>query len=318
MAAQIRYRVPYECAVHAVDLASGKKVTNIFYLKSGQDAVPPAYGAPVPGPSDLATLATNFDLTWVGALKPVSLLNANYSIQDYTWRAILGKQYGTPLKPITSLVAGAPTVIAVGSPHGYSTGDTVSVSGITSPTGLNQPWMITVIDSLSFSLDGSVSGGAWSGSGTVQLAEGQLQFIYADKYVLLSIAVGSIVTDAIPLHATASIRRLSGGVGKAFRSRYSVSHIPEVSVQNGRFNVADLATWQSTHNTFLTSFPANGGTGVGSGIMFHQAVSKSKAFGLPSPFTSVDEWAQVVTSGKVQPNMGSLVRRKPRLTTPIV
>jgi hypothetical protein len=63
----------------------------------------------------------------------------------------------------------APIVIQTTTPHGFSTGDLVSVIGVqgnvaaNSPT--NQPWTITVIDATHFSLNGSQGSGAYTSGG---------------------------------------------------------------------------------------------------------------------------------------------------------
>lgn len=58
------------------------------------------------------------------------------------------------------------TFTTSGVSHGYSTGDTVAITGVNGAVNTNGVWEITVINSDTFSLNGSVSGGVASGSPT--------------------------------------------------------------------------------------------------------------------------------------------------------
>ena len=53
--------------------------------------------------------------------------------------------------------------------HGYSTGDTVVITGHTANTNANGTWEITVTGTNTFTLDGSVGNGTGGGTGTVRL-----------------------------------------------------------------------------------------------------------------------------------------------------
>lgn len=58
------------------------------------------------------------------------------------------------------------TFTTSGQAHGYSTGDTVVITGVNGAVTANGTWEITVISSDTFSLNGSVNGGVASGSPT--------------------------------------------------------------------------------------------------------------------------------------------------------
>lgn len=316
--AAIRFRVPYELAIHANDLASAKKVTNIWYGACG-DFVPgpqPGYGTPVAG-SDTSNVLTSFQTLYEANIVP--LLNANYKLLDYTLRAIVGKQYGTPFRAISSVVGGAPVTIQTSTPHGYATGNSVSVSGVTTPTGVNGSWIITVVDGSTFTLDGSTASGAWSGSGQVQRIKGQLQFTYADQEVLASSAVGGSAGDALPLFATASVRRISSGTGRNYRSRLSFSPFTEADALNGRWTTTFRTNMATALTAMRTGNWNNDGSGTGSEhTMFTLVVSKQQAFTQSSPFAERNPWSRILSNYVLQPNQGSLTRRKPRLTASIL
>lgn len=310
----IRYRVPYEIAMKALDAGSGKKVTNIFYYTSGVQAVgAPAYGDPVSGPSDTITLLNSFYSVWLGNIMP--LMSHNYTAQEVQVRAILGVRYSTPLIAVAALSLGTPIVVGTSTPHGFATGDFVWISGVTGSSSANGSWVITVLSPSTFSLNGSVGGGTWTGGGSAQLVSGSLEFLYADNTVTSGLSdVGGVAGDALPLYCTASCRRNNVGTGRHFRSRFSLSPLPEATSVDGGFT----PTFKGNMGAALTQMVlplTNGGDDAGSGVSFFYAVSRALALTQPSPFTSNFAWSKQVLSCTLQRNTGSLVRRKPKLTS---
>lgn len=71
---------------------------------------------------------------------------------------------------LSATVAGAtnasPIVITTSAAHGFATGDTVDVSGVTGNTAANGEWTIAVVNATRFSLTGSAGNGAYAGGGT--------------------------------------------------------------------------------------------------------------------------------------------------------
>ena len=57
-----------------------------------------------------------------------------------------------------------------GTPHGYTTGQQVIITGVTGNTAANGTWTITVVDPTHFSLDGSIGNGAYVDGGDAVLA----------------------------------------------------------------------------------------------------------------------------------------------------
>jgi hypothetical protein len=310
--ATVRYRVPYEIACNALDVGSGRRVSNIIYVRTALSAGPaPAYGDPVAG-SDNAVLLASIVTAWNANIH--GILNQNYAQSNFTMRAILGKQYKTPFQTIMALLPGAPIIIQTTSPHGLVTGNSVYVQGVTSPPAANGVWGITVITTDSFSLTGSNSALLWSGDGQFQLATGAYQFAYADKVVQISATFGAIVGDALPLFSCASIRRNNAGIGKSFRSRLSMSPMSESDSLDGGLLPARITAINAAFAGF-NDFYANGGTDAGAGQSANIAVSKKIASTLPLIFPNSDAWAKGNVTFSVQRNLGSLVRRKPRLTS---
>jgi hypothetical protein len=313
MASSIRYRVPYEIAVKALDASTGKRLINIFYVRSQlQTVAPPAYGFPIAGSGSTLTLVSAFAGTW--RVFAAAVLNERYNASEYIMRAIVGKRFGTPLFPIAALVTGTPVTVQTGVSHGFSTGNTVIVAGVTVPGSANATWVITVLNSTTFTLNGSNIAGVWSGDGTVQRVQGQVQLLYADTEIITTSDPGGVLGDALPLFATSSIRRLNSGVGRQFRSRFSLSPMSEADVVNGGFTAAQKAVMVTALNGLNVSY-ANGGTDATSGNSNQVAFAKSVALTLPSPFGQSDTFTALISSYQQQRNTGSLTRRKPRLTS---
>ena len=314
--AAIRYRVPYQLAVKAHDVASGKTVSNILYYRSGiQGAAPPAYGEPIAGASSGATLLAAVKARFEANIVP--LLNANYELDEYQMAAMAGKRYSTPLNPILALVSSLNAIIVTAGPHGLATGAFVNVVGVTIPADVNGIWPITTIDPTSFSLDGTVPFVLWSGDGAYQLPGASSELLLADMVTATSAAVGGVVGEALPLYVTASVRRLNGGIGRNFRSRLSFSPMSEDDNLDGGWEVATKTAWAAALSTMFATGVDNGGSDAGSKLSAGAVVSKRIAMGLPTPFVQSASWCQDITGWSLQRNAGSLTRRKPRLTAVI-
>lgn len=317
MAFPIRNRVPYQVTHFGIDLGSGRSVTNTFYYRNKVQTVsPPAYGAGIAGAGSTATLLASCQAIWITAI--LTRLNHNYSLLNSVMQAILGKRYSSPLVPIQAVTVANPAVIATASPHGLSTGDVVSVTGVTAPSDLNGAHVITVTSPTTFTFPYTSFVSPWSGDGYFQLAEGAIEFQYADKESLpIGATFGQVAGDALPLFATSSVRRLNGGIGRSFRSRFSLSPMSETDSLDGGFTAAQKALMVTALGNFVVA-RTNGGTDATSGLSDMCAVSKQIGFGLSSPFIASDPFTATVTSMVQQPNTGSLVRRKPRLTGVII
>jgi hypothetical protein len=71
-------------------------------------------------------------------------------------------------KTLTAATNATPIAISV-TGHGYSTGDTVVVTGVVGNTAANGTWEITVTDANTFTLDNSAGNGARTSGGTARL-----------------------------------------------------------------------------------------------------------------------------------------------------
>ena len=75
---------------------------------------------------------------------------------------------GVTIKPITGATNASPISITCAS-HGFSTGDTVTVSGVTGNTAANGIWVITSTGANTFTLNGSSGNGAYISGGQVKI-----------------------------------------------------------------------------------------------------------------------------------------------------
>ena len=84
--------------------------------------------------------------------------------QDGVWTS----QALQATKTLTAATNATPIAITI-TGHGYSTGDTVVVTGVVGNTAANGTWEITVTDANTFTLDNSAGNGARTSGGTVRL-----------------------------------------------------------------------------------------------------------------------------------------------------
>ena len=68
---------------------------------------------------------------------------------------------------ITGVTNATPMVVTTSTAHGLADGSPVEIYGVVGPVGINQQWRITSTGSTTFSLNGSIAGGAYSSGGTV-------------------------------------------------------------------------------------------------------------------------------------------------------
>jgi len=310
----VKNQVPYEIACVAADTQSSKAVTNLMYVRNAAPTASLAYGADIPG-SLMSTVVTDFKNAWVTLIG--TLLSVNYQLIAFVMRSIVGKTFSTPVRPISALVPGEPVTIVTGVNHGLNTGQQVQISGVTAPSGVNAIWSIVKIDNITFTLTGSSLATAWSGDGNWQPATGTVKLLYGDLEALSDVSSGGVTGDAMSLFVTASARRLNAGVGRKFRSRVSFSPLGESDCIDGRLVNASYTAFNTALAAFLVTAVQNGSTDATGKFMLPVMVSRLAASGLASPFTSSDSWCKYVSNMVVQPNTGSLVRRKPRLTQPI-
>jgi hypothetical protein len=322
MADQLLYRVPYEVKVEAVDLGSGKAVNNILHFRCGLVTAPAVmvYAAPLAG-GMLSTFMASFIVRWRARVLP--LLNHNYSVNNYKISAILGYGYGGIFSPI-GLVGniGGNVGITTVVPHGLVNGDQVFISGSNPLNLVNGIWTITVFDATHFTLNGLLyTAPAIAPMGNWQKIIQGRNFLYGDNQTQAGVGgtdVGGIAGDAMTLFSALSVRKKTSRSGRSFRGRISFSPMSESDQVDGRFTAGritaqNLAMAQFQSDTFA------GGSAYGDlrDFMFQGVLAKTIALAQVTPWTGSDVFMDDVASLPCQPNFGSIVRRKPRLTAPI-
>jgi len=316
-----RYRVPYEVTMIGQDIKSGKAVTNIFYYRSRLDTQAPAlnYGDEIPG-SSLTTFLTNVQSNIAGAPAAVAIdaLSINFVASSLLARAIVGRAWTTPIMALVAVSPGLnETIINTAVPNGFGPGSAISIFGVTIPNGLNGNHVVTSIDTPSQFRIGFVPAGAWSGDGVVQKVGLKQQLVYSDREEKVSALVGEQIGDACPLVCSLSVRRINAGVGRNWKSRLSFGPIAESSQVNGKVTPAFqviLDGWLATLSTAAINTAVFGRPAT---AMDPCAVSKALAFTQGTPFVSSEIWCKDVSAHINRPNLGSMVRRKPRLTIAI-
>jgi hypothetical protein len=78
--------------------------------------------------------------------------------------------YTSSSNTVTGATNASPIVITTGSAHGLSSGQIVTISGVTGNTAANNTWVITVVNSNQFSLNGSTGNGNYVSGGTIKVA----------------------------------------------------------------------------------------------------------------------------------------------------
>jgi len=310
MATLMRRQTPYQVDIKANDLSSGKAITNILYYVNDDTG---AHGSTLAG-TDEATFLGNVQANWETFILPV--LSVNYSAPTYRARAITGWRWPSPYVDVIGYSAGLTFFsVTTGSPHGLVDHQSVSITGTAGVTGLNAAWSdITVVSPTSFTVDTPTPPpGALTVIGKVQAIAGTREFVYEDNAeIATSAAVGSIAGDAVPLFVAASVRRINPGIGRSWRSHISLGPLGESQVENGRFGNAAFATFETAIDNLNTVLSIGGGFTIKPAI-----VSRKVAFTIQTPFPLMDDWVQLVSDFATRKNLGSIVSRKPRLTSVI-
>lgn len=312
MATALKNLCIYAAKIDAVDLSSGKFLSNTLYYRNRVDTGS-GYGVDIAGTTDTALEDAIFH-KWYDTVNPVmDRLPASYQLRQLTLQRLYGWGYGTPISVIVGAVGTLTNIhVFTAAPHGLRDGQTVQITGVVGMTDLNRMFLaISVVGPTEFVVDITTTQTYTSG-GQVQRTNRSLQLLYADKLIVPHDEVGnSTEVDILPLFTDVSMRRLNTGVGKNFRSRISIAPIPESDQKNGSLLPTPYAAWL----TIGTSLAA---TLLSGGVDFvPYAVSKKLALADTTPFSSSATWSRPVTSYAPQRNMGSFTKRKPKLTAAI-
>lgn len=319
MGASIGYRVPYQVKVSAGDLASGKPLSNYFYLKNDINAVgPQAYGTPIPGGSDIATLLAAFVTNYLATI--ITVMSHNYKLKLFQIRSLYGWKYGSPFFYISGASLGATTIFTTNLKGTVGTSETLSMQ----VTPLSGPWSVnfntllfaTWIAPYTFSVAKNTTGyDPWPG-GTIQRPTGNVQWLTGDYAEQVDTTPGGLGGDAAPLFANVDVRMTFPFTGKNWRLYNAFAPLQNAQTIDGRLTASGLTAW-TTQAAALNVGILNGGSDANSKFSFLTGVSKALAFSYVSPFSQSDKWASFPSTYVPVADLGSRVRRKPKLSTAI-
>lgn len=83
----------------------------------------------------------------------------------------------TQYRTVTAATNASPIAVTTSAPHGMTTGDTVTISGVGGNTAANGTFTVTVTGSTTFTLGGSTGNGAYTSGGTVAIARNGIEVV---------------------------------------------------------------------------------------------------------------------------------------------
>jgi hypothetical protein len=118
---------------------------------------------------------------------------------------------------IVSASNATPIIVGTSTPHGLATNDAATIAGILGNTAANGFWFVTYLSPTTFSLNGSVGSGAYTGGGTVEGGDlGQIDALIQAQVVPDGI-VAAITQSALALPVAVSATVV---VPQAFAANY--------------------------------------------------------------------------------------------------
>ena len=106
-------------------------------------------------------------------------------------------------RAITSSTNASPIEITMAAPHGYATGQKVTVAGHLVNTAANGSWEITVTGASTFELNGSVGNGVGGATGTLAPKS---KYAYCDDFRNVVLAIDTGVTSTLTVKLVGSIQ----------------------------------------------------------------------------------------------------------------
>ena len=122
--------------------------------------------------------------------------NSSYGTLKVIPDLFLGRQEG---QAITSTSIANPSLVTTPAVHGLTTGDTVTISGVTGNDAINGTFVVTVLSTTTFTLDGQTGGAGATTGGTLTLGNNTAQGVMNSRRAYL-----------IPGDDTVSLKFLEG------------------------------------------------------------------------------------------------------------
>ncbi len=318
MGAAVGYRSLYQLRSIGSDTKSGKRITNTWFLRSGTAAGgPPAFDSPIAG-SDLDVLLLNWDTRYAAQI--LNRLSVNFVQTSHEIRKIVGWKYGAPFYPVigvTPTLTG--TSITVAGVLPTLSPFFASIQGLVGSVAANGTWTASPTNLNTFTINAITAGDPWISGGTVQQITDSLGWKFTDLASFAASAAGTVAGEALPLFADVSVRKIGSTSGKQWQGRNSFAPISEADQKQGKLEAAALTAWQTAATAIIASLANGAAIGdLRDNMYFYNASFKqSLTYAVPFNEFAVGNSTSLVGSSFPQPNLGSMVKRKPRLTSTI-
>ena len=109
--------------------------------------------------------------TYTGTISSTVTFHSPMDLSQSSQFVLIGGAYQST--GISGATNATPIVIQTATAHNLQTGETVGINSVIGNTAANGSWVVTVVDSTHFSLNGSAGNGAWSSGGNVISPVGQ-------------------------------------------------------------------------------------------------------------------------------------------------
>lgn len=178
---------------------------------------------------------------------------------------------------ITGATNATPIHITTVSAHGLSTSNFAEISGVLGNTAANGQWVITVVDTTHFTLNGSVGNGAYTGGGTVEGSDlGEVDYVLQQN----------VVPDAVTAYTVSA-------------TSFNVAIVASVTVPQNQ-----IVSYQSNVQTLLAAyFTSLSIGGVGGIVQFYDVIGILYAGGSVSGAASYVVSIQSLTLNGVAGNL---------------
>jgi len=302
-------------------------VSNTWYVRNKPPTTigPLAYGDPIAA-TDLATnVMVQWSALWAGHVS--TGLCANYTLDEYIIRSIVGWKFKAPVLRVIGVAADplhlAEWTFTTATPNGYKLGQNAITTGFSSltPAINGVSWTITrILSPYSFNMVVPTLTGVYGLDGFVQVMGGKQTLVYGDKVVQAGNGTtdnGQLAAPALALFDTMSVDKVASQAGKNFRGGIRLGPQAESSWVNGTIKSAVLAGYiADLHH--LVDPVSNGSADATAGLMYACSLSKQLLFQQPEVLLASDPFMSYLVDAIPRPNNGSLRRRKPKLLQPII
>lgn len=313
--ATIKAGHPYQVVVHANDRPSGKIVTNTWVWMARPGGT--AYGDSIVG-SSLATLIASFRTRFRAQILP--LLTDSYRVSYYQALQVVGWTNVARTVNVSSAMA-SPTAgmirLKTASAHRAQFGSAVTVAGLVVNTNTNGARTVAAVISPTEVDIAIAAQGVDVAVGTLSVGSYRPRYTFDDNALLNGVAAddtGAVADDTLPIHSTVSVRKITEFTGRKRRGGIRFSCIPEGANIDGNLTGTARGAWQDAMDAMTAQLDIGGASAL------PQLISSVLSFSGAQTYVEAQaaNFMKEISNYVVSPNEGSMVRRKPKLSQPIV